>query len=86
MTERVARAATTKESRESSKSGLTLDVGEQPVRSVVISSYKKNTEGRYHRHNRMDWSTAQRDRRDCFHDAAWVEYLTQPRVPEGRFT
>ena len=39
--------------------------GEQPVRSVVISSYKKNTEGRYHRHNRMDWSTAQRDRRDC---------------------
>ena len=56
---------------------------EQPVRSVVISSYKKNTEGRYHRHNRMDWSTAQRDRRDCFHDAAWVEYLTQPRVPEG---
>ena len=46
--------------------------GEQPVRSVVISSYKKNTEGRYHRH-----------RRDCFHDAAWVEYLTQPRVPEG---
>ena len=31
----------------------------------------------------MDWSTAQRDRRDCFHDAAWVEYLTQPRVHEG---
>ena len=57
--------------------------GEQPVRSVVISSYKKNTEGRYHRHYRMDWSTAQRDRRDCFHDAPWVEYHTQPRVPEG---
>ena len=56
---------------------------EQPIRSVVISSYKKNTEGRYHRHNCMDWSTAQRVRRDCFHDAAWVEYLTQPRVPEG---
>ena len=56
---------------------------EQPIRSVVISSYKKNTEGRYHRHNRMYWSTAQRFRRDCFHDAAWVEYLTQPRVPEG---
>ena len=56
---------------------------EQPIRSVVISSYKKNTEGRYNRHNRMDWSTAQRVRRDCFHDAAWVEYLKQPRVPEG---
>ena len=27
---------------------------EQPVRSVVISSYKKNTEGKYHRHNRLD--------------------------------
>ena len=35
---------------------------EQPIRSVVISSYKKNTEGRHHRHNRMDWSTAQRVR------------------------
>ena len=31
----------------------------------------------------MDWSTTQRVRRDCFHDAAWVEYFTQPRVPEG---
>ena len=56
---------------------------EQPVRSVVISSYKKNTEGRYHRHNRLDWSAEQGARRDCFHDAAWVEYLAPPRVPEG---
>ena len=57
--------------------------GEQPVRSVVILSYKKNTEGRYRKHNRIDWSAAQRERRDCFHDATWVEYFTQPRVPEG---
>ena len=57
--------------------------GEQPVRSVVISSYKKNTEGRYRKHNRIDWSAAQRERRDCFHDATWVEYFTHPRVPEG---
>ena len=56
---------------------------EQPVRSVVIASYKKSTMGRYHRHNRMDRNAAQRARRDCFHDAAWVEYYTQPRVPEG---
>ena len=56
---------------------------EQPVRSVVIASYKKNTEGRYHRHNRMDWNAAQRARRDCFHDASWAEYFTQPRIPEG---
>ena len=56
---------------------------EQPVRSVVIASYKKNTDGRYHRHNRMDWNAAQRARRDCFHDASWAEYYTQPRIPEG---
>ena len=71
-------------SRESSaRAELPSTWREQPVRSVMISSYKKNTEGRYHRHNRLDWSSAQRARRDCFHDAAWVEYLTQPRVPEG---
>ena len=57
--------------------------GEQPVKSVVISSYKKNTEGRYRKHNRMVWNAAQRERRDCFHDATWVEYLAQPRMPEG---
>ena len=56
---------------------------EQPVRSVVISSYKKNTEERYHRHNRLNWNAEQKARRDCFHDAAWVEYLAPPRVPEG---
>ena len=56
---------------------------EQPVGSVMISSYKKNTEKRYHRHNRLDWNSEQRARRDCFHDAAWVEYLSQPRVAEG---
>ena len=48
---------------------------EQPVRSVVIASN--------HRHNRMDWNAAQRARRDCFHDAPWAEYYTQPRIPEG---
>ena len=56
---------------------------EQPVRSVVIASYKENTEGRYHRHNRKDWNAAQRARRDCFDDASWAEYYTQPRIPEG---
>ena len=56
---------------------------EQSVRSVVIASYKKNTDGRYHRHNRMDRNAAQRARRDCFHDASWAEYYTQPRIPEG---
>ena len=31
----------------------------------------------------MDWTTAQRARRDCFHDAACAEYFTQARIPEG---
>ena len=31
----------------------------------------------------MDWNAAQRPRRDCFHDASWAEYYTQPRIPEG---
>ena len=56
---------------------------EQSVRSVVIASYKKNTEGRYHRNNRMVWNAAQRVRRDCFHDASWAEYFTQSRIPDG---
>ena len=51
---------------------------EHPVRSVVTSSYKKNTDGVYHRHSREDWTAAQRERRDVFH-----EYLVQPRIPEG---
>ena len=71
-------------SRESSaRAELPPTWREQPVRSVMISSYKKNTENRYHRHNRLDWNSEQRARRDCFHDAAWVEYLSPPRVPEG---
>ena len=56
---------------------------DHPVRRVIIASYKKNTDGAYHRHNRMDWTAAQRARRDAFHDASWAECLTQPRIPEG---
>ena len=71
-------------SRESSaRAELPLKWRQQPVRSVMISSYKKNTEKRYHRHNRLDWNAEQKARRDCFHDAAWVEYLAPPRVSEG---
>ena len=63
---------------------------EQPIRSVVISSYKKYTEGRYHRHNRIDWSTAQRVRRDCFHDCLnlgernlWMSFLVVENMDES---
>ena len=71
-------------SRESSaRAELPPTWREQPVRSVMISSYEKNTEKRYHRHNRLDWNAEQKARRECFHDAAWVEYLAPPRVPEG---
>ena len=30
-----------------------------------------------------DWTAGQRERRDPFHDASWVHYFTQPRIPEG---
>ena len=56
---------------------------DQPVRSVIIASSKKNTDCRYHRHNRMDWTTAQRARKNCFNDASWAEYYAPPRIPEG---
>ena len=56
---------------------------DHPVRSVKIASYKKNKDGAYHRHNRMDWTAAQRAKRDCFYDAAWAEYFTQPKIPKG---
>ena len=46
---------------------------DHPVRSVIIASYKKNTDSAYHRHHRMDWTVAQRARRDAFHDASWAE-------------
>ena len=56
---------------------------EHPVRNAVIASYNKNMDGIYHRHNRIDWTTAQRVRRDCFHDASWAEYFTQPKKTRG---
>ena len=31
----------------------------------------------------MDWNAAKRARRDCFQDASWAEYYTQPRIPES---
>ena len=56
---------------------------EYPVRSVIIANYKKNTDGAHHRHNQENWTTAQRERRDAYHDAAWAEGFTQPGIPEG---
>ena len=56
---------------------------DHPVRNVTIASYKKYKDGAYHRHNRMDWTAAQRARSDCFHDASWAEYFNQPRIPDG---
>ena len=53
------------------------------LKNQFLKQIHQITTGRYHRHNRMDWNVAQRARRDCFHDASWVEYYTQPRVPEG---
>ena len=43
------------------------------MRSVIIASYKNNTDGAYYRHNLIDWTLEQRARRDAFHDASWAE-------------
>ena len=56
---------------------------DHPVKNVIIASYKKNTDSAYHSHIRMDWTAAQQERRDTFNDAAWAEYFTQARIPEG---
>ena len=53
------------------------------MRSVVISSYKKNTEGAYHRYNLDDRTAAHCEKIDAFKDASWAEYFTQDRIPEG---
>ena len=53
------------------------------VRSVIIASYKKNTDGAYHRYNLVDWTAAQPARRGAFPDASWAEYFPQSRIPEG---
>ena len=68
---------------DSEKEGRPPTWRDHPVRSVTIASYKNNKDGAYHRHNWMDWTAAQRARRDCFHDAAWAEHFTQPRIPDG---
>ena len=60
-----------------------LNWREHTVRSVMISNYKKNTDGAYHRHRREDWTAVQCERRDAFNDVTWAEYFTQPRIPEG---
>ena len=41
----------------------------QPVKSVVISNYKKNTEGKYHPQHKEDLTCAHCERRAAFNDA-----------------
>ena len=59
---------------------------EHPVRTAIIASCKKNTDGAYHRHNLMDRTTAQRARRVCFHDASWVNTTHIQEYQRVRFT
>ena len=61
----------------------TLTRREHPVRSGIISNYKKNIDGAYYRHHKEDWTAVQRERRDAFNDASWVGHFTQPRIPDG---
>ena len=59
---------------------------EHLVWSVVISSYKKNIDGKNHRHNQEDWTAAQRERKDAFHDATWVSTSYNREYPKARYT
>ena len=49
----------------------------------AISSYKNDVKGRYHRHHKEDWTSAQMERRAAFNEAACVVYLRKPRKTEG---
>ena len=53
------------------------------MRSAVISNYKKNTEGRYHRLRKEDMRSAQCEMRMVFNGASWAKYSLKPRIPEG---
>ena len=60
-----------------------LNWREQLVRSVMISNYKKSTDGAYHLHRREDLTVVQRERSDAYNYASLVKYFTQPRMPDG---
>ena len=59
-----------------------LESLERPPREEC-NSRELITDSAYHRHNRMDWTPAQRARRDAFHDTSWAEYFTKLRIPES---
>ena len=56
---------------------------EQPVGCVMISKYKKNTNGAFHRRHSEEWTAVQREWWDVFKKAFWMEYFTQPRLRDG---
>ena len=49
----------------------------------MFSNYKKNTDGANHRPHTEHWTAVQRERRDAFNDASWVENFKQPRIADG---
>ena len=50
------------------------------AREVAVKGSRGET---YHRRYRMDWTAAQRARRDAFHDDSWAGNFTQSRIPES---
>ena len=61
-----------------------LNWRERPVRSVMISKNKKNTDDAANRrHHREDWTAVQCEKRDAVNDASWVECFKHPKTPEG---
>ena len=56
----------------------------QPVRVAIFSNYKKVVNGRYQRHHKEDWMSAQWEKRAAINEAACLDYLKkEPRTPEG---
>ena len=79
----VAREVVVKGSRELRRRGATSHLERSSSEECDNRKLQKNTDAVYHRHNRMDWTAAQRARRDTFHDASWAESFTQSKIPEG---
>ena len=52
---------------------------QQPVVGGIISKYKKDINGRYHRHANGDWTSAQWRKKAAFNEATCVEYLAKTK-------
>ena len=81
--EGIERETTAEKSGEFSEGRATLDVEGATDQECNDLKLQEEHREQVPQAQSPDWSSAQRARRDCFHDAAWVEYLSPPRMPVG---